>query len=134
VKFAVGDTCRTMYCSKQRHIDSCCSSNLPEILLVPFSCRLHKVRTLLVKHQLTFNIRCRCRCSWNHCVVTPKIFNICVSTTGDSLIGCQIFQHRLALAVYRYCLHSTFPQQLYVTLIRHESLYAVHTRKGATPF
>jgi hypothetical protein len=53
---------------------------------------------------------------------------VSVSTTGDSLIVCQIFQQRRALEVHRDCLHSTFPQLLYITLMRHELLCSSCTK------
>jgi hypothetical protein len=54
---------------------------------------------------------------------------VLVSTTGDSLICCQIFQHRFALVVYRDCLHSTFSQPLYAALIRHELVRISYTKR-----
>jgi hypothetical protein len=107
-------------------IDSCCRSNLPEVLLVPFSCRLHKTRNLhsifvadVSALETTASLHQRF-----------SIYVLVSTTGGDSLIGCQIFQYKLALVVYRDCLHSTFPQLMYVTLMRHKLVGSSYTKRS----
>ena len=117
----------------KRKIDSCCRSNLPEILLVPFSCCLHKAPNLFVitptyiQYSLQMSVRVEPLRRYTN---DFQYTYVLVSTTGDCLTGCQIFQHRLALVVYRDCLHSTFQQLLYVTLMTHELVCSSYTKRS----
>lgn len=94
-----------------RKIDSCSSSNLPVILLGCSPRCPHKI-TVLIRHNANFPSILVADVS------TPRTtaslhrrlsIHVWVSTTGDALIGCHVFQHRLTGVGYHDCPHSTFP-------------------------